>query len=172
MPRFVLLATLASVGVLAVGAAPVMSTPRVASTLTGIEVPPISSTRGTFVGVGRSSVPFTWRAQIVHRALSTGATVPITGGRLSVVTARGARASGIVTGGSVTVVDRGPRCTSQRYRVETVSNIGTFVGTLTHHRRSLLGRCLITSASVEGSGSLEVPQDGPLRIGLQSDASD
>jgi hypothetical protein len=72
----------------------------------------------------------------------------------------------------VTVVDRGPRCTSQRYRVETVSSIGTFVGTLTHHRRSLLGRCLITSASVEGSGSLEVPQDGPLRIGLQSDASD
>jgi hypothetical protein len=162
----VFLAAAACAGVMATVAAPAVSTPSVTSTLTGIEVPPISSTRGTFVGVGRGAVPFSWRVQILHRPLSTGTTVPITGGRLSVVTLRGARATGVVTGGSVTVVDRGPRCTSQRYRVETVSSIGTFVGTLTHHRRSLLGRCLITSASVEGSGSLAVPQDGPLRVGL------
>src|SRR5260221_11868202 len=50
---------------------------------TGTEIIPVSSVRGTFVGVARGELPAVWRAQIVHRPLPSGPTVAVTGGTVS-----------------------------------------------------------------------------------------
>ena len=74
------LAVLVTVGALAVaGAAAASST--VDLRVVGTEVPPISSTRGTFVGASQGPVG-AWRISIRHEALKTGPTVAVTGGSL------------------------------------------------------------------------------------------
>ena len=118
----------------------------------GTEIVPVSSVRGTFVGVANGDLRGVWRAQIVHRPLSTGTTVAVTGGSFSVVGGLAKKVSGSVSGGSVTVVDRGNRCTNQIYRVSVTFAGGSFDGTLTHHRRSILGRCVIYAATITGRG--------------------
>jgi hypothetical protein len=123
--------------------------------LDGVEVFPITSTLGTFVGVARGELPATWRVQIAHAPLATAPTVPITGGKFSIYTLTGRKLSGSVTGGSVAVTDRGSGCGNQTYGVTVTFSIGSFDGTLTHHRRSLLGRCLIYSASIRGRATLD-----------------
>jgi hypothetical protein len=122
--------------------------------LDGVEVPPITSTLGTFVGVARGELPATWRVQIAHESLATAPTVEITGGKFSIYTLTGWRLSGSVTGGSVAVTNPGRGCRDQTYGVTVTFSIGSFDGTLTHHRRSLLGRCLIYSASIRGRAIL------------------
>lgn len=143
--------------VLAVAGASVSATAASATTtrvdaLTGTEVVPVSSVRGTFVGVATGELPAVWHAQIVHRPLATGTTVSVTGGSFSILSLTGRRLTGTVTGGSVTVTDRGSRCTNQTYHVVATLSIGSFDGTLTHHRRSILGRCVVYSASIVGRG--------------------
>jgi hypothetical protein len=130
----------------------------VSNTLSGFEVPPISSTRGTFVGTAAGDVRFSWRAQIEHRPLSTGATVPVTGGRMLLLSPWGRTLAGSITGGSVSVVDRGRNCSDQLYRVEVTTTVGTFTGTLTHNRRELIGHCLITSATIRGKGAFALTE--------------
>jgi hypothetical protein len=125
----------------------------VSNTLSGLEVPPISSTRGTFVGTAAGDVRFSWGAQIEHRPLSTGATVPVTGGRLLLLSPWGRTIAGSITGGSVSVLDRGRNCSDQLYRVDVTTTVGTFTGTLTHNRQELIGHCLITSATIRGKGA-------------------
>jgi hypothetical protein len=125
-------------------------------TLTGTEIPPISSTLGTFVGVATGALPAAWRVQIAHRPLASGDTVDITGGSFSLVARNGARLGGPVSGGSVTVTDRGSRCRSQTYHVVASFSAGAFDGTLTHHRRSLFGRCVIYAATIKGRGTFSV----------------
>ncbi len=120
---------------------------------TGTEIIPVSSVRGTFVGVARGQLPAVWRTHIVHEPLSTGPTVAVTGGTFSILGRTGVRLGGAVTGGSVTVVNRGSRCTNQTYRVSVTFNGGTFDGTLTHHRRTILGNCLIYAATISGRGT-------------------
>ena len=120
--------------------------------LTGAEVPPVSSTLGTFVGVATGGLPATWRVQIAHQPLATGPTVLITGGTFSLLTLAGRRINGQVSDGSVTVTSRGSRCTDQTYRVVARLSSGSFDGTLTHHRRSILGRCILYSATIRGRG--------------------
>jgi hypothetical protein len=66
----------------------------------GTEVPPISSTRGTFVGASQGPVG-AWRISIRHQALSTGPTVAVTGGSLLIGLRTGAAFRSAVTGGSV-----------------------------------------------------------------------
>jgi hypothetical protein len=124
--------------------------------LTGTEVPPINSTLGTFVGVATGSLPAAWRVQIIHERLSSGATVAITGGTFSFVARNGARLNGAVSGGSVTVTDRGSHCTSQTYHVVASFSAGSFDGTLTHHRRSLFGHCVIYGATIRGRGVFDL----------------
>ena len=124
-------------------------------TLTGTEIVPVSSVRGTFVGVAKGELPAVWRAQIVHRPLSSDPTVAVTGGTFSVVGLSGTRLSGPVTGGTVTVTDRGGHCSSQTYRVSVTFSAGSFDGTLTHHRRSILGRCIVYAASIVGRGTFQ-----------------
>ena len=122
-------------------------------TLKGTEVPPISSTLGTFVGVATGGLPATWRVQIAHQPLATGPTVAITGGTFSLLTARGHKVGGPVSSGSVTVTNRGAHCTDQTYQVTLAFGSGSFAGTLTHHRHSILGRCILYSATIRGLGS-------------------
>jgi len=118
--------------------------------LTGTEIVPVSSTRGTFVGVARGQLPAAWRGQIAHERLATGPTVSITGGSFVLLTRSGHTLRGAVTGGTVSVTDRGSHCTDQRYEVSASLSIGSFDGTLTHHRHAIFGRCLIYAATIDG----------------------
>ena len=122
-------------------------------TLTGAEVLPISSTLGTFVGLATGGLPATWRVQIAHEPLATGPTVAIMGGTFSLLTLKAHKLSGSVTGGSVTVTNRGAHCTDQTYHVAVAFSSGSFDGTLTHHRHSIFGRCILYSATIHGQGS-------------------
>jgi len=124
------------------------------ATLDGAEIPPITSTVGTFVGVANSPLRATWRVQIKHEPLRTGATVAITGGSYSFATLSRNLIRGRVLGGSVTVTNRGNHCTNQTYRVTVELEDGSFDGTLTHRRHSLLGQCLIYAATIRGQATL------------------
>jgi hypothetical protein len=68
--------------------------------------------------------------------------------------------SGQFSGGSIKVEDSGLNCTNQVYMVDgalrnvSVTGTGHFVATLTHHRRSVLGRCLLYAATVGGTVTL------------------
>ena len=155
--RVAFCAKLAAVSALAVAAALSASVAASATTsysdsLSGTEIVPVSSVRGTFVGVAKGELPAVWRAQIVHLPLSSGTTVAVTGGTFSVVAVSGTRLTGPVTGGSVTVTNRGTNCANQTYRVSVTFDGGTFDGTLTHHRGRLLGRCLVYAATITGHG--------------------
>lgn len=121
--------------------------------IVGTEVLPISSTLGTFVGVARGELPGQWRVQIAHQPLASGSTVAITGGTFTMHTLD-RKLAGTVTGGSVAVVNPGARCTNQTYTVDAISTVGHFLGTLTHHRRAILGRCIIYAATISGSTTL------------------
>ncbi|MGZ6881084.1 MAG: hypothetical protein ACXVGB_14440 [Mycobacteriaceae bacterium] len=59
-----------------------------------------------------------------------------------------------MTGGSVAVINRGARCTDQVYTVDAVATVAHFTGTLTHHRRLILDRCVLYSATITGSATL------------------
>ena len=120
----------------------------------GTEVPPISSTRGTFVGASEGPVG-AWRISIRHQALSTGPTVAVTGGSLLIGLRTGTALRSSVTGGSVSVTNRGSHCTTQVYAVHIELTAGTFDGTLQHHRRSLFGHCVIYAASISGRAVLQ-----------------
>jgi len=146
------LARLAAVGSALVAAtAASAAAPRI-DTLTGTEVVPVSSVRGTFVGVARGDLPAFWRATIKHEPLTSGPSVAVTGGTFSILATSGTRLRGDVTGGSVTVTNGGAKCTNQTYRVSVTLSIGTFDGTLTHYRHSLLDRCFVYAASISGRG--------------------
>ena len=90
---------------------------------------------------------------IEHQALNTGPTVAVTGGAFTLITRAGRRLTGAVTDGSVSVVNRGNRCTNQTYRVTVASEIGFFEGTLTHRRHAIFGHCIIYAATIRGAGS-------------------
>jgi hypothetical protein len=120
----------------------------------GTEIPPISSTKGTFAGIARGQLAGGWRVQIKHRPLSSAATVAITSGSFSLLTPTGRRLGGSVTGGWVTVLDRGSGCRDQIYGVHARFSTGSFIGTLTHHRRSIVGHCLIYAATITGRTTL------------------
>src|SRR5690348_894688 len=147
------LALLVAVGVLAV-ASSAFGSAKVDLRVVGTEVPPISSTRGTFVGASQGPVG-AWRISIRHEALSTGPTVAVTGGSLLIGLRTGEALKSTVTGGAVSVTTRGASCTTQVYAVHVQLAAGTFDGTLMHHRRSLFGHCVIYAASISGHAVLQ-----------------
>jgi hypothetical protein len=147
------LAVLVAVGVLGVAGAAFASA-QVDLRVVGTEVPPISSTRGTFVGASQGPVG-AWRISIRHQALSTGPTVAVTGGSLLIGLRTGTALRSSVTGGSVSVRNRGAHCTTQVYAVHVDLADGTFDGILQHHRRSLFGHCLIYVAGISGHALLQ-----------------
>ena len=122
----------------------------------GTEVPPISSSLGTFVGAAGGPIGG-WGIQIRHEPLRSGPTVAITGGSLWLALRTGAALHAPVAGGSVTVTNRGARCTNQVYVVHVdLAGGATFDGTLVHRRRSFFHHCVIYAATISGRASLPI----------------
>jgi hypothetical protein len=130
--------------------------------ISGTEVS-ATSTTGRFVGTASGSALGTWYAEVVHDPLGggVGAQVAIrSGGSFGMALAQAEPAyvvSGQFSGGTITVKDSGARCTNQVYAVDgdlknvSVTGTGHFAATLTHHRRSVLGRCWLYAATVGGT---------------------
>jgi hypothetical protein len=133
--------------------------------ISGTEVS-ASSTTGRFVGAASGSALGTWYAEVAHDPLGggVGARVAIrSGGSFGMALAQAEPASvvsGQFSGGTITVINAGAHCTDQVYAVDgalrnvSVTGSGHFVATLTHHRRSVLGRCWLYAATVGGTVTL------------------
>jgi hypothetical protein len=133
--------------------------------ISGTEVS-ATSTTGRFVGAASGSALGTWYAEVVHDPLAdgVGAQVAIrSGGSFGMALDQAEPAyvvSGQFSGGTITVEDAGRNCTNQVYAVDgalrnvSVTGTGHFVATLTHHRRSVLGRCWLYAATVGGTVTL------------------
>jgi len=133
--------------------------------ISGTEVS-ATSTTGRFVGAASGSALGTWYAEVLHDPLGggVGAHVSIrSGGSFGMALAQAEPAyvvSGQFSGGTITVKDSGARCTNQVYAVDgdlknvSVTGTGHFAATLTHHRRSVLGRCWLYAATVGGTVTL------------------
>ena len=136
----------------------------------GVEVY-ATSTEGRFTGQAGGDLPGTWYADVIHTPLSgSPATATIDGGVFDLVTNlhnQSTLVTGQFTGGSVAQTGGFSDCTNQTYLVNgTLSNVGaygrphhgtgTFAATLTHYRASLLGYCLVYSASIAGYVTLQL----------------
>ena len=133
--------------------------------ISGTEVS-ATSTTGRFVGAASGSALGTWYAEVVHVPLSggDGTSVAIqSGGSFGMALAQAEPAyvvSGQFSGGTITVNNPGAHCTNQVYTVNgslrnvSVTGTGHFVATLTHHRRSVLGRCWLYAATIGGTLTL------------------
>ena len=130
--------------------------------ISGTEVS-ATSTTGRFVGAASGSALGTWYAEVVHVPLGggVGARVAIqSGGSFGMALAQAEPAyvvSGQFSGGTIRVDNPGYHCTNQVYTVNgdlknvSVTGTGHFAATLTHHRRSVLGRCWLYAATVTGT---------------------
>jgi hypothetical protein len=131
-------------------------------TISGTEVS-ASSTTGRFVGAASGSALGTWYAEVVHDPLGASAAAIRPGGSFGMALHQADPAylmSGQFSGGTITVKDPGAHCTDQVYTVDgylrnvSVTGTGHVVATLTHHRRSVLGRCWLYAATVGGTVTL------------------
>ena len=125
-----------------------------------------TSTTGRFVGTASGSALGTWYAEVVHVPLGggDGAQVAIqSGGSFGMALAQAEPAyvvSGQFSGGTITTINSGTHCKNQVYTVNgdlrnvSVTGTGHFSATLTHHRRSVLGRCWLYAATVSGAVTL------------------
>jgi hypothetical protein len=125
-----------------------------------------TSTTGRFVGTASGSALGTWYAEVTHDPLSGPANTQVNirpGGSFGMALGQAEPAyvvSGQFSGGTITVKDPGAHCTNQVYTVDgslrnvSVTGTGQFVATLTHHRRSVLGRCWLYAATVGGTVTL------------------
>ena len=133
--------------------------------ISGTEVS-ATSTTGRFVGAASGSALGTWYAEVVHVPLGggVGARVEIrSGGSFGMALAQAEPAyvvSGQFSRGTITTISSGTNCKNQVYFVNgdlknvSVNGTGHFAATLTHHRRSVLGRCWLYAATVSGTVTL------------------
>jgi len=133
--------------------------------ISGTEVS-ATSTTGRFVGTASGSTLGTWYASVVHVPLSggVGAQVAIqSGGSFGMALAQAEPAyvvSGQFSRGTITTISSGTNCKNQVYEVDgdlrnvSVTGTGHFAAKLTHHRRSVLGRCWLYAATVSGTVTL------------------
>jgi hypothetical protein len=130
--------------------------------ISGTEVS-ATSTTGRFVGTASGSALGTWYAEVNHDPLGASPASIRPGGSFGMALHQAEPAylvSGQFSGGTITVRDSGARCTNQVYGVDgylrnvSVTGSGHFVATLTHHRRSVLGRCWLYAATVSGTVAL------------------
>jgi hypothetical protein len=133
--------------------------------ISGTEVS-ATSTTGRFVGAASGSALGTWYAEVLHDRLGggVGARVAIrSGGSFGMALAQAEPAyvvSGQFSGGTITTINSGTNCKNQVYAVDgdlrnvSVTGTGHFMATLTHHRRSVLGRCWLYAATVGGTVTL------------------
>jgi hypothetical protein len=126
--------------------------------ISGTEVS-ATSTTGRFVGAASGSALGTWYAEVVHDPLGASPASIRPGGSFGMALDQAEPAyvvSGQFSGGTIKVEDSGAGCTNQVYIVDgdlrnvSVTGSGHFVATLTHHRRSVLGRCWLYAATVGG----------------------
>lgn len=124
-----------------------------------------TSTDGRFTGTASGSLPGAWNATVQHTklCLSCTPTATISGGSMQLATSLHGTPSlvtGSFTGGTVQVINKGANCTNQTFAVHGILSsvgpggghgTGTFNATLTHHRRSILGTCVIYAATVTGT---------------------
>jgi hypothetical protein len=131
-------------------------------TISGTEVS-ATSTTGRFVGAASGSALGTWYAEVNHDPLGASPAAIRPGGAFGMALDQAAPAyvvSGQFSGGTITVDKRGDGCTNQVYTVDgnlrnvSVTGTGHVVATLTHHRRSVLGRCWLYAATVGGTVTL------------------
>jgi hypothetical protein len=129
--------------------------------ISGTEVS-ATSTTGRFVGTASGSALGTWYAEVTHDPLGTRVNIR-PGGSFGMALHQAEPAylvSGQFSGGTITVINSGAHCTNQVYAVDgslrnvSVTGTGHFVATLTHHRRSVLGRCWLYAATVGGTVTL------------------
>jgi hypothetical protein len=130
-------------------------------TVSGTEVSSTSTT-GRFVGTASGSALGTWYAEVIHDPLGARANIR-PGGSFGMALHQAEPAhlvSGQFSGGAITVNNPGANCTNQVYIVNgslrnvSVTGTGQFVATLTHHRRSVLGRCWLYAATIGGTVTL------------------
>ncbi len=133
--------------------------------ISGTEVS-ATSTTGRFVGAASGSALGTWYAEVVHVPLAGGVGTSVaiqSGGSFGMALAQAEPAyvvSGQFSGGTITTINSSTSCTNQVYAVDgdlknvSVTGTGQFSATLTHHRRSVLGRCLLYAATVSGTVTL------------------
>jgi hypothetical protein len=121
-----------------------------------------TSTTGRFVGTASGSALGTWYAEVTHDPLGTRVNIR-PGGSFGMALPQAEPAylvSGQFSGGTITVNNPGANCTNQVYTVDgylrnvSVTGTGHVVATLTHHRRSVLGRCWLYAATVAGTVTL------------------
>jgi hypothetical protein len=131
-------------------------------TISGTEVS-ATSTTGRFVGAASGSALGTWYAEVNHDPLGASPAAIRPGGAFGMALDQAAPAyvvSGQFSGGTITVDKRGDGCTNQVYTVNgdlrnvSVTGTGHVAATLTHHRKSVLGRCLLYAATVGGTVTL------------------
>jgi len=130
--------------------------------ISGTEVA-ATSTTGRFVGTASGSALGTWYAEVIHDPLGASPAVIRPGGSFGMALHQAEPAyvvSGQFSGGTITVTDSGRNCTNQVYRVDgylrnvSVTRTGHVLATLTHHRKSVLGRCWLYAATVGGTVTL------------------
>lgn len=158
---------LVSVGVLAlVSPAAASATQAYSDTIRGQEYF-FTSTDGRFAGGASGDLAGAWNANVRHTklCLSCTPTAKITGGSFQVaasVDSIQTLVTGNIAAGSIHVLDRGAGCTNQTFSIRSHlsavgpsasdgSGTGVLSATLTHHRRSVFGRCVIYDASVKGT---------------------
>jgi flagellar hook protein FlgE len=129
--------------------------------ISGTEVA-ATSTTGRFVGTASGSAFGTWYAEVIHDPLGGRANIR-PGGSFGMALHQAEPAyvvSGQFSGGTITVNNSGANCTNQVYTVDgylrnvSVTRTGHVVATLTHHRKSVLGRCWLYAATVGGTVTL------------------
>jgi hypothetical protein len=122
-----------------------------------------TSTTGRFVGTASGSALGTWYAEVVHEPLGASPASIRPGGSFGMALHQAEPAyvvSGQFSGGAITVDKRGENCTNQVYTVDghlrnvSVTGTGHVLATLTHHRKSVLGRCWLYAATVSGTVTL------------------
>jgi hypothetical protein len=128
-----------------------------------------TSTVGSFAGAGLGDKGdrALWNTSVQHDPLGSVPT-HITGGSFRMATWSPTGHTDSVTGafmngGTITTLNLGLNCTNQRFQVTgalqgvatstTSGGHGIFSATLTHHRISLFGHCLIYDASIAGAVS-------------------
>jgi hypothetical protein len=160
--------TLIAVGILAL-AVPVaaLASQTYSDTSKGAEYY-FTSTDGRFTGTASGLLPGAWNANVQHTKLCLACTptATITGGSFQLATSvhdTPSLVTGSFTGGSVQVINRGANCSNQTFAVHGLlgsvgpsggDGSGTFNATLTHHRASIFGTCVIYAATVGGTINL------------------
>jgi hypothetical protein len=159
--------TLAAVAILALaGPAAAFASQSYSDTSRGGEYY-FTSTDGRFTGTASGSLPGAWNASVQHTklCLSCMPTATITGGSMQLATSHGTPSlvTGSFSGGTVQAINNGANCTNQTFAVHGLlssvgpyggNGTGTFNATLTHHRTSILGTCVIYAATVAGTINL------------------